>query len=265
MLEVYPLQTTRNVWFNITVVLLLITVPFTMASNSSWSGCGPIDNPNQAITIGEKTVVCLQVGNSVDWGGDVQYVRLSFQPEVDQYSRFHVPNSFGDLVDRANEAWINRNITVGVASQQEISFLRVFYEFSLAGTGRVFPYLTAIIDVDKGRVRGVTWDDACIFCGGFDDCPPITYDYNGVLQTQESAGQPVGGCPKTLEECVADTASCDLLLYVVWSGTDSKGNAFQSAASRYSMFPSQDIKNRLTQAANSAADAAGAGDKEEGQ
>jgi hypothetical protein len=36
--------------------------------------------------------VCLQVGNSANWAAGVSYIRLSFTPETDQYSRFYVPN-----------------------------------------------------------------------------------------------------------------------------------------------------------------------------
>lgn len=161
------------------------------------------------------------------------------------------------MVPKATEGWLNRNITVGVASQQHTSFLRLYHEFTAAGASRIFPHLTVNIDVEKGRVRGVTWDDACLFCGGF-ECVPITYNYAGVIQNETTAGQPVGGCHITTEECLTKPAVCDLLLYVVWSGTDSKGIAFQSAASRFSMFPAQDLRNRLTRAANEAVKVVGA-------
>ncbi|KAL7576723.1 hypothetical protein ACA910_005644 [Epithemia clementina (nom. ined.)] len=245
---------------DVVLVLLFLSLSAdrSLANDSGWSGCGPVEDPNAALTIGERTVICLQVGNNVDWGGTVQYLRLSFSPEVDQYSRFHVPNSFLDLVQKAPSAWQNRNITVGVASQQTLSFLRLYYQFTAAGTGTIYPYLTAIIDVDKGRVRGITWDDACVFCGGF-ECQPITYNYDGVLQTSGSAGQSVGGCPMTLDECQTDPTACDVLLYVVWTGSDAEGNAFQSGANRFSTFPAQDWGNRLSQAVNDVANAAGTG------
>ena len=149
------------------------------------------------------------------------------------------------MVTQAKTDWRNRNITVGVATQQQISFLRQYYQITNSGEGLVYPHLTAIVDVDNGNVRGVTWDDACVFCGG-NECQNVVYNYDGILQTQGTAGQPVGGCPQTEAECLEDPNSCDLLLYVVWSGTDSDGNSFQSAASRFSMFPAQDIKDRFT-------------------
>jgi hypothetical protein len=44
-----------------------------------------------SLKIGERTIVCLQIGNSVNWARGLSYIRLSFTPETDQYSRFYVP------------------------------------------------------------------------------------------------------------------------------------------------------------------------------
>jgi hypothetical protein len=124
--------------------------------------------------------------------------------------------------------------------------LKTFYN---RASQTVYPFLTAIIDVKDGDIRGITWDDACVFCGP-SECEEITYNYNGVQQTQQSSGQPTGGCYVTVEECndllgENGTAACDLTLYVVWTGTDSKQRAFQSSASRFSAFPPQEIQDRI--------------------
>ena len=42
-------------------------------------------------------------------------------------------------------------------------------------------------------------------------------------------------------------AGCDLLLYVVWTGTDSQGKDFRSSAYRFSAFPAQSWLDRLSQ------------------
>jgi len=141
--------------------------------------------------------------------------------------------------------WKSKNITVAASSQQTVSFLRQYYDVE---NQLIYPHLTAIFDVSSGRVRGVTWDDACVFCGG-GQCDPITYNYEGVLQSSGEAGQPVGGCPLTTETCAGDPTLCDLTLYTVWTGSDSEGHAFQSSASRFSMFPAQNLNDRITRAA----------------
>jgi hypothetical protein len=137
-----------------------------------------------------------------------------------------------------------KNITAGVASQDQLSFLRRYYDYD---NGRIYPYLTAIIDVKGGEVIGITWDDACVFCGS-DKCEENTVDFNGVEATQKSSGQPTKGCYITEEDCnVADAknvTSCDLLVYVVWTGTDSDGKTFQSAANRFSNFPASELQTR---------------------
>jgi hypothetical protein len=169
--------------------------------------------------------------------------------------------AFVDLRTSSNNgAFIGANLTVAVAAQTAISFTRLYAEgpddsAKPAAQTRIYPHLTAIIDVEDGVVKGITWDDACIFCGGL-ECDEITYDYNGVLQDRDSAEQPTGGCGTTLEECnkklVAGGAggnegqACDLTLYVVWTGSDADGRALLSSANRFSAFPAQELRDRLT-------------------
>jgi hypothetical protein len=62
------------------------------SSEGGWGGCVNLKGNNPSLSIGERTIVCLQIGNSVNWAGGVSYIRLSFTPETDQYSRFYVPN-----------------------------------------------------------------------------------------------------------------------------------------------------------------------------
>ena len=93
-----------------------------------WQGCIDLNNPNARVTIGEKTTICLIISNGVDWGTDSRtYMRLNFQPDADEYSRFHVPRSYEQLVeDQGNvvarelygNADGNTTIAVHVSSQQ---------------------------------------------------------------------------------------------------------------------------------------------------
>lgn len=141
----------------------------------------------------------------------------------------------------------DRNVTIGAASQDKLSFLRMYYEET---PSYVFPFLTAIVDVRDGVVRGITWDDACVFCGT-DDCLENTFNYNGIEQSQRTSGQPTRGCVFTKQECneFANDGNriCDLTIYVVWTGTDANGIAFQSSAYRFSQFPPQKIRDRIGQ------------------
>lgn len=128
-----------------------------------------------------------------------------------------------------------------------LSFQRLYFDNA---TNLVYPFLTAIIDVKGGVVQGITWDNACLFCSQR-ECDEITYDFNGNVNTQSQIGQPTKGCSYKKDYCDGILATngieCDLILYVVWTGTDSGGAVLQSSANRFSAFPAQKIQNRISQ------------------
>ena len=123
-----------------------------------------------------------------------------------------------------------------------LSFQKLYYN----GADKVFPFLTAIIAVEKGNVTGITWDNACVFCAN-DECEDNTYGFNGGIATEADAQQPVGGCHSSVVACKDSAeAECDLMLYVVWTGTDSNGKDFTSSANRFSAFPKQSWSDRFS-------------------
>lgn len=66
-------------------------------NNNAWGGCvgssSSTNSNNANVKIGDPTRVCLHVANGTDWGaGSVAYVRASFEPPADTYSRLHIPN-----------------------------------------------------------------------------------------------------------------------------------------------------------------------------
>lgn len=145
-----------------------------------------------------------------------------------------------------------------------LSFLRVYYD---PIDGRIFPFLTAIIDVEGGIVKGIAWDNACVFCAP-NLCLENTYNFDGVLQSQESLAGQSKGCYLAKQECdniqvqkekqctSAGTCregqtecncenNCDVRVYVVWTGSDVDGKPFQSSSSRFSAFPAQRLQDRV--------------------
>lgn len=198
------------------------------------------------MTIGQPTTICLVLANDGDWSSKTDYMRLNFQPIADEYSRFHVPDSFMQLVGLPNSALTetfpaNSNITVHAESQTALSFQKLYYD----GDEKVFPFLTAIVTVKEGNVTGISWDNACVFCGS-SECHPNTYGFDGEMTTEEEAQQPIGGCSMPVQDCkLSDKAECDLLMYVVWTGTDSNGRDFKSSANRFSAFPKQSWSDRI--------------------
>lgn len=142
--------------------------------------------------------------------------------------------------------FFNGNATqIFAASQSALSFQRRYYD---ATTNFIFPYLTIIVDVVDGVVRGIAWDDACVFCEK-KQCIPNTYNFDGTEATSEQASQPTNGCYLTKAICegfqVTGNDVCDLKLYVVWTGTDVNGNVLMSSDSRFSAFPPNRIQEKV--------------------
>ena len=71
---------------------LLLLGLVVLSQQQQYTGCVDPSDPTALVPIGEPTTVCLQIGNSLDWSSGVQYTRVSFQPEADKYTRFHLPN-----------------------------------------------------------------------------------------------------------------------------------------------------------------------------
>lgn len=142
--------------------------------------------------------------------------------------------------------FFNKNATqIFAASQSALSFQRRYYDTT---TNSIFPYLTIIVDVVDGAIRGIAWDDACVFCKK-DKCIPNTYNFDGTVASPEQASQPTKGCYLTKAICDGFQASgndiCDLKLYVVWTGTDVNGNVLMSSDSRFSAFPPNRIQEKV--------------------
>jgi len=224
------------------------TPPTALSTFEGWQGCNDPVTGYQLVTIGQPTTICVVLANSPNWTEKMQYMRLNFQPIADEYSRFHVPQSYQQLVSET-ETGLTRvfwgNVTVHVESQQALSYQKWYFD----GGSTVFPFMTAIIDVKDGVVTGITWDDGCLFCAA-NDCQPTLYDFEGNLATEEEARQPIGGCGVLTPECAAlneNGVGCDLLIYTVWTGTDSQGKDFRSSAYRFSAFPAQSWTDRISQ------------------
>eukprot|EP00804_Cyclotella_cryptica_P014456 CCRYP_004784-RB/>CCRYP_004784-RB protein AED:0.32 eAED:0.32 QI:669/1/1/1/0.5/0.66/3/606/213 len=134
---------------------------------------------------------------------------------------------------------------VFASSQTSLSFLRRYYDTT---SQKVYPYLTAIIDVRDGVISGIAWDDACIFCE-HSRCLPNAYNFDGSVATNEQISQPTDGCYFTRDECVAlhsgGADDCDLKLYVVWTGTAVGGKVLLSSDSRFSAFPPNRIQENV--------------------
>jgi hypothetical protein len=75
--------------------------PATNAPNG-WTGCDDPATMGEPILIGKKTTICVVLASNADWNPGLpatKYLRLSFQPVADEYSRFHVPSCKSPMND----------------------------------------------------------------------------------------------------------------------------------------------------------------------
>lgn len=96
----------------------------------------------------------------------------------------------------------------------------------------------------------MTWDDGCYFCD------PDTCDANLFGAAANHSASRVGDsgytCYAPVAACAGVNATtCDLTLYVGWTGTDKSGNYLSSAGLRMSQFKKYSIGSYFKQVANS--------------
>ena len=95
----YPRNTMTTMKFLSFLLFLLTTnnsLPTARAQDNStaiWTeGCFGNGGSGEVIKIGQPMFLCLHVANNKDWSSGAKFLRVSFQPKADEYSRFHVPN-----------------------------------------------------------------------------------------------------------------------------------------------------------------------------
>ena len=111
-----------------------------------------------------------------------------------------------------------------------------------------FKVLTAVITLQKGELYSITWDDGCHTCLPSSCGQNSVIDEDGItiLQPSDEMGAYAGeNCFDTQSTCSSDMASCDLQIFVVWTGTDAKGHVLQSANLRLSRFQSGSIESAI--------------------
>ncbi|CAM9927496.1 unnamed protein product [Ascophyllum nodosum] len=204
------------------------------------------------VTIGESTAVCIVV-NNLTWvvmeDESRKYSQVLITPKADEFSRFTVSGSWNSSTNSLDPIVTTFGTEVGVhvESLGKYSFQKAF---RLKSENKTFPLHTAIIAVHKGEVTGISWDDGCHFCSS-SDCQENTYDYSGEL-AEESGPDcywPDESCNEAGTESNVSSL-CQLTVYVVWSGTDSKGNYFTSSSKRLSMYAGNTIDSLIEDAAD---------------
>ncbi|GLE03363.1 hypothetical protein PINS_up012253 [Pythium insidiosum] len=213
-------------WRRVIVVLVLAmalaVTPITHAAMTNVTGlCSPYATP-PPVTKGQKTFVCVNVNDKY---------RTVFMPVADQFTVFRIANSWNDTRIGADPA--GAYLTISSMA------MRSAYKLYASDAGHIYPFLTAIISVKKGQVQGVSWDDGCYFCGS-EMCEPNLYRFASNVSSR--VAKEGYTCYNNVATCSGPNAtSCDLTIYIGWTGTDSKGNYLSSAGLRMSQFTKYSI------------------------
>jgi hypothetical protein len=101
--------------YNVATVTPVVTASTATATpgaapTSGWSGCDDPATLGEPIKIGKKTTVCVVLANNADWNPGLpgtKYLRLSFQPIADEYSRFTVPSCKSSIKSRKRNIVLN--------------------------------------------------------------------------------------------------------------------------------------------------------------
>jgi len=230
------------------MVRLLLLATFCFRVRAEWGGCvDPSESDPPLVTAGLPTPLCLVVSGAGSWvkNEGFTYKRLMFTPIADKYTSFVVEGSYKNR----DSYGLGDQIYVHVASNKKLSLQRLYTDES---ERKVFPFLTAIVSVEKGEVKGVSWDDSYIYCRE-DRRSENTYKYNG--EEFERTDLNTGGCYYTSDVCANSPSECDLKVYVVWSGTDALGRTLNSYHSRLSAFPPATILGRVKKITEALSDA----------
>mmetsp|Transcript_70035 Transcript_70035/g.195970 ORF Transcript_70035/g.195970 Transcript_70035/m.195970 type:complete len:169 (+) Transcript_70035:705-1211(+) len=165
---------------------------------------------------------------------------MAFSAKMDEFTKLEIDGSW-ESVDYSADTLTS---ALGVSSGQEL-FMHVEsegqfsyqkrYRTTLGNAQAVtFPLNVAIVNMDMGEVTGITWDYGCFNCGS-DSCAKNTYNYKGGTHSDGEAE-----CYMNDADCSSN--KCDMVVYVVWSGTDVNGNYLLSQQKRLSNFQLGDVK-----------------------
>ena len=116
------------------------------------------------------------------------------------------------------------------------------YAFTDSGERRFITTYTAIIHVTSGVVDSIEFDEGCMLCGSLSpQCvgSGLAVDaLHPVPDYQTNCYVPDSGCATLLGAGASTANSCDLKVFVVWTGTDAAGVFLTSANNRFSRYAS---------------------------
>ena len=111
------------------------------------------------------------------------------------------------------------------------------FAFTANGGRQYIPTYTAIIHATGGVPDLIEFDEGCYFCGSLS---PTCVPSGSAVDATHPAPSYQNNCCMPEPQCAAvnGTNTCDLKIFVVWTGTDASGLFFTSAGERFSRYAS---------------------------
>lgn len=176
----------------------------------------------------------------------------------------------------------------GAASAYPRVYKKLTYAMTPSGALQAdivtFALYTVIVTLSQGVVTGISWDDGCFFCA--ENTPSCDFSAFDANQSQTIYDPNLKGCRLEFADCydmryfsagafvnasaavnatssapapapagagVNGSSSCDLRVFVAWTGTDAKGNGLMSANKRFSRYRKFNVATAYQSALNVAA------------
>ena len=231
---------------SIGLLLLIVSVAF--------SQCVP-STGMEDILRGKEHHVCFTLNGSE---------RSVFHPKVDEYGRYTYSNRILSPTPIHSVVYerVRTNTTSPVYVQLSVSSYDASGEkivtansvpklyTGLSHSNHFFTYLTAVINVEKGVVKSISWDDGCLTCfaSGCGQNSVITTEGRLHLISESDTRYKAyrgDNCFQVSTDCAEGKKNCDLTIFLVWEGSDKKGRVFHSSNLRLSRFQSGSLESAI--------------------
>ncbi|KAJ1461048.1 hypothetical protein M885DRAFT_508593 [Pelagophyceae sp. CCMP2097] len=201
--------------------------------------CWPEGRGKVKLRKGDKTFLCLVLMDGLQGAeGLRRTVRFAYDADLDNLAKIKLAHAWTSL-EPAEDVLMSRvlgNATqVGLALQSEgkISYQKL-WRTPLEGTAVTYPFLAAVIKLDRGEVSSITWDDGCYGCEGGTECRSNAYDYDGSAYRHAGKQCYVKDSQCSQSDGAGVAKLCELQIFVSWTGTDKDGAALLSQQMRFS-------------------------------
>eukprot|EP01117_Protostelium_nocturnum_P006365 TRINITY_DN229_c0_g1_i5.p1 TRINITY_DN229_c0_g1~~TRINITY_DN229_c0_g1_i5.p1 ORF type:complete len:253 (-),score=61.15 TRINITY_DN229_c0_g1_i5:193-951(-) len=176
---------------------------------------------------GDNALVNLNVYSSID---NPDWKQGVFVPRVDEFTILEVEGSGAAYTmknDGTRDIWISLSFGYNQTESPNRYFIKKSnLETNRFNAGRFVGSYSAIIQLNRGVIDQIFWDDGCGECTDA-DC----FDgYNCTIDMNANANN------------CTNISDCNIKVYVVWSGTDANGYNMASISSLPSRFSAFSLK-----------------------